>query len=109
MIKVPQGKNIIDAVATVGTSLERFVWSTLSKAREWSKGKYRGIYHFNSKAAVVDYMNEGYPEVAKKTSLLQLGLFVTNWKWGKGAVPWEKVYPELRWLQLFILTYIATW
>ena len=50
----------------MGASLKNFVWSTLSKAREWSKGKYCGIYHFDSKAAVVDYINGGYPEVVKK-------------------------------------------
>jgi hypothetical protein len=40
---------------------------------------------------VVEYIKERYPEVGRKMSLLQLGLFVTNWKWGQGAVPWEKV------------------
>lgn len=88
--EVQQGKNIADAVATVKT-LELFIWSTLSQASKWSKGKYTGVYHFDSKAAVVDYINEKYPEVVKKMNLLQMGLFITNWKWGQGAVPWEKV------------------
>lgn len=91
--EVRQGKNIVDAVAAVET-LELFVWSTLSHASKWSKGKYTGVYHFDSKAVVVDYLDEKYPEVAKKTSLLQMGLFITNWKWGQGAVPWEKVRPN---------------
>jgi hypothetical protein len=90
--EVRQGKNIADAVATVET-LELFIWSTLSHASKWSKGKYTGVYHFDSKAVVVEYINEKYPEVAKRTSLLQMGLFTTNWKWGQGAVPWEKVRP----------------
>ena len=77
-------------MATV-ESLELFIWSTLSHASKWSKGRYTGVYHFDSKAAVVDYINEQYPEVAKKMSCIQMGLFVTNWKWGPGAVPWEKV------------------
>jgi hypothetical protein len=89
-LEFSQGKNIADAVATVYT-LELFIWSTLSHATKWSKGKYTGIYHFDSKATVVDYINEVYPAVAKKMSLIQLGLFITNWKWGQAAVPWEKV------------------
>ena len=90
--EVQQGKNIVDAVASV-ENLDLFVWSTLSHAAKWSKGKYKGVYHFDSKAAVVDYMNSSYPELAKKTSFLQMGLFITNWKWGQAAVPWEKVCP----------------
>lgn len=88
--EVRQGKNIVDAVASVD-NLDLFVWSTLSHASKWSKGKYKGVYHFDSKAVVVDYINNVYPKVAKKTSFLQMGLFVTNWKWGQAAVPWEKV------------------
>lgn len=90
-LEVQQGKNIVDAVAAVGESLELFVWSTLSHARKWSKGQYKGVYHFDSKAVVADFLGETYPELKKKTSLLQLGLFITNWKWGQAAVPWEKV------------------
>jgi hypothetical protein len=90
--EVQQGKNIIDAVATV-EGLELFIWSALSHSKKWSKGKYSGIYHFDSKATVVDYINEAHPNVAKKTSQLQMGLFITNWKWGQAAVPWEKVDP----------------
>jgi len=88
-LEVQQGKNIADAVATVDT-LELFIWSTLSDATKWSKGKYKGVFHFDSKAAVVDYIHERYPAVAEKMSLLQMGLFITNWQWGQGAVPWEK-------------------
>lgn len=77
-------------MATV-EGLELFIWSTLSDAGKWSGGKYKGVLHFDSKAKVVEYVRERYPEVGRKMSLLQLGLFVTNWKWGQGAVPWEKV------------------
>lgn len=91
--EVQQGKNIADALAPMGESLELFVWSSLSDGNKWSKGKYPHTYHFNSKAAVVDYIEEKYPALSAKMSLLQLGWFVTNWKWGKVAVPWEKVNP----------------
>jgi hypothetical protein len=79
-----------DEIATIDT-LEFFIWSILSHAKKWPKRKYTGVYQFDSKAIVVDYINEKYPEVAKKTSLLQLDLFITNWKWGRGTVPLEKV------------------
>lgn len=93
--EVQQGKNVADAVATVD-GLELFIWSSLSHSKKWSNGKYAGVYHFDSKATVVDYINEQLPELAKKTSLLQMGLFITNWKWGQAAVPWEKVSLMLR-------------
>jgi hypothetical protein len=86
-----QGKNIADAVATVADGLDLFLWSSLSHASKWSKGKYTGVFHFDSKAHVVDYINDVYPQLAKKMSILQMGLFVTNWKWGQGNVPWSKV------------------
>ncbi|PVH77871.1 NAD(P)-binding protein [Cadophora sp. DSE1049] len=89
-LEVQQGKNIVDAAASVVDTLDLFVWSTLSHASKWSKGKYTGVYHFDSKAKVVDYLNENYPALERKTSLLQMGLFITNWKWGQAAVPWEK-------------------
>lgn len=81
----------MDAVATIIDGLEMFIWSTLSPSAKWSKEKYKGIYHFDSKGAVVDYIHEKYPQVAKKMNMLQMGLFITNWKWGQASVPWEKV------------------
>ncbi|PVH87782.1 hypothetical protein DL98DRAFT_525075 [Cadophora sp. DSE1049] len=59
--------------------------------KKWSGGKYPGIYHFNSKSVVVDYIKDKYPDLTAKMSLLQLGWFVTNWKRSRVAVPWEKV------------------
>ena len=77
-LEVSQGKNIADAAATV-PGLERFVTSVLSKTKHWSNGKYTWVYHFDSKAAVVDYIKEKLPALAEKTSFLQLGMFMTNW------------------------------
>ncbi|KAF3057505.1 NmrA family domain-containing protein 1 [Trichoderma lentiforme] len=82
--ELQQGKNVADAVATVD-DLELFVWSSLSHAKKWSGGKYTSVYHFDSKAHVVDYINMVHPNVAKKMSVLQLGFYVTNWKLGEGA------------------------
>ncbi|KAI9840666.1 MAG: hypothetical protein M1837_001390 [Sclerophora amabilis] len=73
-----QGKNIVDAVSTIAdSSLDLFVWSSLSNTKKWSKGKYQWVYHFDGKAAVVDYI-QTFPQLAKKTSILQVGYYATN-------------------------------
>jgi hypothetical protein len=89
-LEYSQGKNIADAVATV-KGLELFVWSSLSSSRKWSNGKYLGVYHFDSKADVVEYIQKQLPALAKRMSILQMGLFINNWRWGQVAVPWSKV------------------
>ncbi|KAH7190201.1 hypothetical protein DER44DRAFT_708365 [Fusarium oxysporum] len=72
-----QLKNVIDAAANVPT-LERFILSSLSDSTKWSKGKYRHVYHFDSKAKAEDYTIATYPELWKKTSTLQAGIFLSN-------------------------------
>ncbi|EHK99618.1 putative NmrA-like family domain-containing protein 1 [Glarea lozoyensis 74030] len=89
-LEFQQGKNIADAVATV-RDLEMFIWSSLSDAKKWSGGKYPGVYHFDCKAHVIDYIEEKYPELAARMNVLMMGLFVTNWKWGEASVPWKKL------------------
>lgn len=79
-IEVQQGKNIVDAAAATVDTLDRFVLSTLSNARKWSGGKVTWNYHFDAKWVAVDYLRATYPELDKKTSLVQVGLFATNWK-----------------------------
>lgn len=77
--ELKQGKNIADAVATV-PGLDLFIWSSLSAAKKWSRGKYGGVFRFDSKADVVKYINSEHPKLANQMSILQMGLFVTNWK-----------------------------
>jgi hypothetical protein len=93
-LEYSQGKNIADAVASA-EGLQLFIWSSLSAAKKWSNGTYTGVYHFDSKADVVEYIKQRLPALYSKMSILQMGLFATNWKWGRVAVPWEKVrsYP----------------
>jgi hypothetical protein len=81
-LEYSQGKKIADAVATV-KGLELFVRSSLSSSRKWSNGKYRGVYHFDSKADVVEYIQKQLPALAKKMSILQIGLFINNWRWDR--------------------------
>lgn len=77
-LELQRGKNMANAAATTLDTLERYVWSSLSDATKWSKGKYTWVYHFDSKAHVADYINEKLPELAKKTSLIQVGMYASN-------------------------------
>ncbi|KAI0063048.1 NAD(P)-binding protein [Artomyces pyxidatus] len=76
-----QGANIVNAVLSiVDTTLEVFIFSSLSSARRLSKGKYTWVYHFDAKADIVDMLQRDHPELAAKTAVLQLGLFASNWR-----------------------------
>lgn len=80
--EVEQGMNIAAAATdpSVLRTLERFVMSSLSHAQRWSGGKYKEIYHFDSKAEMIRLTRERHPEVAARMSTLQIGHYVTNWK-----------------------------
>jgi NAD(P)-dependent dehydrogenase (short-subunit alcohol dehydrogenase family) len=75
-LELRRGKNAVDAAARV-TSLERLVYSALGPMRKASGGKYFS-YFWESKAAVVDHIEEQYAGLAAKTSFLYLGAYVTN-------------------------------
>lgn len=72
-----QGKNIFEAAASVPT-LERLVYSSLTDFEKWTKGKYRGVVHFNSKARAAEWAQNQLPEVWVKTSIIQVGVYLTN-------------------------------
>ena len=78
-LEVQQGKNVADAAATVG-GLDRFVLSALCGAKKLSKGKYTQVYHFDAKANIVEYVREQHPELAAKMSVVQVGVYMSNWK-----------------------------
>jgi hypothetical protein len=52
--EVQLGKNVFDAAAKVDT-LEILVFSNLSDASKWPKGKYKNVLRFDSKAHAADY------------------------------------------------------
>ena len=85
-LEYEQGKNIVDAAAhpDVFATLDKqvgLIASTLSSARECSKGKYKQLWHFDSKADIFPkYVEEKYPELAKRTSYLQTGFFTSSWQ-----------------------------
>jgi hypothetical protein len=86
--ELQQGKNIADALATIaGTTLDLFVWSNLAHVRKWSKGKYTWVYHFDSKAMAYEYIKQSYPQLAAKTSSVQIGYYADNWIWSPLTAP----------------------
>lgn len=78
-LELQQGKNIADAAATV-EGLDRLIFSAVCDAKKLSKGKYTWIYHFDSKAKGVEYIREKHPELAAKMSVVQIGVYMNNWK-----------------------------
>ncbi|KAF2229008.1 putative hscarg dehydrogenase [Viridothelium virens] len=80
--EVAQGTNIAEAASspTVLKTLERFIYSSLSEARKWSGGKYKHVYHFDSKAETIRNIQSRFPAVAERMSFVQIGHYVTNWK-----------------------------
>lgn len=79
--EVKQGKNIADAAADVLAAegkLERFIWSSLPSMKKYSKGKYSHIYHFDSKAAVDEYIYTTHRELAERMSILYVSFYVSN-------------------------------
>jgi hypothetical protein len=92
-----QGRNIIDA-ANATETLDRLVLSVLSHTNKWSKGKYTHNYHFDAKWEGVEYLKATYPALDKKTSYLQVGLYITNWK-GLALLRPTKVGPQARCLR----------
>lgn len=84
-LELRRAMNIAKAAAENLGTVERFIFSSLSNAKEWSKGKYTWVYHFDSKAEAARRIKQELPELAARMSLLQVGLYATNWKSGMGA------------------------
>ncbi|KAF5583011.1 uncharacterized protein FSUBG_13251 [Fusarium subglutinans] len=77
-----QARNIAEAAYATIETLDRLVFSTLSHTRKWSNGKYTHNLHFDAKWEGAEYLKATYPALDNKTSYLQVGLYVTNWKKG---------------------------
>ncbi|KAI0202419.1 hypothetical protein F4808DRAFT_421559 [Astrocystis sublimbata] len=75
--EVLHGKNAVQAAAGIST-LEILVYSALGPMNRASGGKYPTSYHWETKAAIVDYIENEQPALAKKTSFIYLGAYVTN-------------------------------
>lgn len=86
-LEVQQGRNIVDAAFATLDTLDRFVLSTLSATKKWSKGKYTHNFHFDAKWEAVEYLKTTYPALDKKTSYLQVALYLSNWRTTQLARP----------------------
>ncbi|KAK0111518.1 hypothetical protein ONS95_001872 [Cadophora gregata] len=86
-VEVQQGRNIVEAANATVDTLERFVLSMLSPTRKLSGGRCTHNYHFDAKWEAVEYLRERYPELERKTSLLQVGLYMTNWNSSPLSMP----------------------
>lgn len=91
-LELQRGLNIAKAAATTIATIDHFIISVLSYAKEWSKGKYTWVYHFDSKAEAARRIQKDYAELAARMSLLQVGPSVTNWRAGMGA--FQKACPH---------------
>jgi hypothetical protein len=86
-LELEQGKDIADAVAREVHGLDDvgFIASTLCNARQSSNGKYKELWHFDSKADIFPtYVQERHPALARKTSYLHTGYFFTSWRYTPG-------------------------
>lgn len=96
-----QGCNVFDAASTVST-LERVVFSSLPNVRRLSQGKYDKAYHFDAKALALEYAEEHHHTIWTKTSVLQMGFYLSNFilhPWmapHKVKSPRLPSYPQLR-------------
>ncbi|TKA68317.1 hypothetical protein B0A55_08611 [Friedmanniomyces simplex] len=77
-LEIQQGKNIIHAAVKHLGTLDRFVVSTLSDSEKWSGGKIKWNLHFDGKAKYTQYLKDNFPELAKKSSYLQMGFYLSN-------------------------------
>lgn len=78
--EIQQGKNIIHAASKALGTLDRLVLSTLSDSKKWSSGKFEWNLHFDGKAHFTQYLKDDFPDLAKKTSYLQMGYYLSNWQ-----------------------------
>ncbi|KAK6429240.1 hypothetical protein LTR95_014615, partial [Oleoguttula sp. CCFEE 5521] len=78
--EIEQGRNIVDAAAKHLSTLERFVFSSLSDTKKWTKGKIVWNLHFDDKAVILDYLHDKHPALAAKSSFLQMGMYMSNYR-----------------------------
>jgi hypothetical protein len=76
--EIKQGQNIARAAAQAGPSLQRFIWSALPSCKEYSRGKYSHIYHFDSKAAITEHIRRQHPDLANKMNVIFIGFYASN-------------------------------
>ena len=85
-VELQQARNLADAAASV-PSLGRFIFSSMADAMKWSKGKFSQLYHMDSKAQGVYYM-QSLAGLEGKFSQVQAPIyFQLPWQWGLPTTP----------------------
>jgi hypothetical protein len=85
-VELQQGKNLADSAASI-PALDRYIFSSMANATHWSKGKYRELYHMDSKALAVDYA-KNLPGLKEKFSQIQAPIYFNLlWEWGLPTTP----------------------
>ncbi|KAI1024814.1 hypothetical protein LB503_007118 [Fusarium chuoi] len=72
-----QGKRIMDIAADL-PNLQQLIWASLPDAKSISDGKYPHVYHWQSKAAVTDYIRTEKPALWKKTTAQDDGTYLRS-------------------------------
>lgn len=90
-VEYRQGKDIADIAASL-PQLEHFVWAALPDGKAISEGKFPHIYHWQSKAAVTDYIRESQPDLWAKTTAVLFPNYFENCKVRPHAYLPVKVY-----------------
>ncbi|KAJ0104342.1 NmrA-like protein [Diaporthe amygdali] len=85
-LETQRGKNMAIAAAAPGVqrTLERFIYSGLASFTKLSGGKYTKAWHFDSKAAVEEFVHDD-PEMVSaglsgKSSFIHVGIYTDNWR-----------------------------
>lgn len=85
-VELQQGKNLADSAASI-PSLSRYIFSSMANATKWSKGKFRQLYHMDSKALAADYA-KSLPSLKDKFSQIQAPIYFNLlWEWGLPTTP----------------------
>ncbi|KAF5020209.1 hypothetical protein F66182_7774 [Fusarium sp. NRRL 66182] len=72
-----QGKSIMDIAADL-PDLEQMIWADLPDAARISGGKYINVHHWQSKAAISDYIRVEKPDLWKKTTTVLFPNYFEN-------------------------------
>ncbi|KAH8690176.1 putative hscarg dehydrogenase [Talaromyces proteolyticus] len=75
-IELVQATNLAQAAAATD-SLSHYIWSTLPSSAKLSQGKYL-TPHFESKAAVDEYILKELPDLAAKTTFFWISYYASN-------------------------------
>jgi hypothetical protein len=78
-IEYNQGVAVADIAADL-PQLEHFIWAALPDARALSDGKFTHVYHWQSKAAVTDYIRETKSALWAKTTAVLFPNYFENCK-----------------------------